>query len=113
MHSSPSRRRAKKVIVAHLCTMAIAQIAFSLVLSWWHPDTEYRVRKDALQARIGETPDRPLFLMVGSSRVSFAFDPESLSPIADDDGRPGLCFNFRHFNSVPGSKQPIVHRVLL
>jgi hypothetical protein len=47
-----------------------------------------------LHARLAETPDRPLVLMLGSSRVDWAFQAGRLSGRKGPDGRPLLAYNF-------------------
>jgi Protein of unknown function (DUF1574) len=112
MKTTKSQYRARRMIVSGIGGLLSLQAAFSLLLPWWHPDMEYRVRREALQARIAERPADSLFLMVGSSRVSFAFDPESLTPMSDDDGRQVLSFNFGHFNAGPTANLLTVDRLL-
>ncbi len=48
----------------------------------------------ALERLVAEEPDRPLLLMVGSSRTSWAFQASSLDGMPDSDGRPMLVYNF-------------------
>jgi hypothetical protein len=48
----------------------------------------------ALERLVAEEPDRPLLLMVGSSRTSWAFQASALDGMPDSDGRPMLVYNF-------------------
>jgi hypothetical protein len=47
-----------------------------------------------LHDRMAETPDRPLVLMLGSSRTDWAFQAGRLSGQPGPDGRPLLVYNF-------------------
>lgn len=112
IHSSKIQSRHRKIIILTLSGIFLVQVAFSLMLPWWHPDAEFRVREATLKARIAEHPERPLFLMIGSSRVSFAFDPELLPSLHDNQGNQVLCYNFGHFNAGPVSHLIRLKRLL-
>ena len=64
-------------------------------------DPEYAARLARLQARHAEHPDRPLLLMLGSSRTGQLFRPEQLPPITDAGGRTVLPFNFSRNGGGP------------
>ena len=64
-------------------------------------DPEYAARLSRLQARQAEHPDRPLLLLLGSSRTGQLFRPEQLPPITDDHGRTVLPFNFSRNGGGP------------
>ena len=109
----PNRRRRTKVIVlSAILIFVIFQLGFSFVLPWWHPDTEYRVRKEALEARSAERPNDPILAMVGSSRVAYAFDPEQLEGLNDPQQRSVLGFNFGHLAAGPVANLLQVKRLL-
>src|SRR5207302_1199130 len=75
------------------------QAAFTAALDRWHPelyDAEYGRRLTALCTRRAEAPERPLFLVVGSSRTALAFRPEIVPPLASPSGVAALPFNFSH-----------------
>lgn len=112
MRKSHTQLRARKILVVNICAIVLMQAAFSFVFPWWHPDAEFRVHKEVLQNRLSEHPDQSAFVMVGSSRVSFGFDPESLSPLTDADGKQVIAFNFGHFNAGPTSNLLTVDRLL-
>jgi hypothetical protein len=48
----------------------------------------------ALRRLVAEKPDRPLLLMLGSSRACWAFRAGDLDGMADSDGRPLRVYNF-------------------
>jgi hypothetical protein len=64
-------------------------------------DVEYGARLALIRARHAETPDRPLLLVVGSSRTVMAFAPEKLPPLRTKDGAEVMPFNFGHFGAGP------------
>ena len=54
-----------------------------------------------LQARLTETPERPLLLMMGSSRTVMCFRPENLAELHTSAGAQVLPFNFSHLAAGP------------
>ncbi len=62
---------------------------------WLRVGPYYELQKwPALERLVAEEPDRPLVLMVGSSRTAWAFQASSLDGMPDSDGRPMLVYNF-------------------
>lgn len=64
-------------------------------------DREYAARMILLKRQQAEHPDRPLFLVVGSSRLVMGFGPEQLAPQTTPDGQTATVFNFSHLGSGP------------
>jgi hypothetical protein len=64
-------------------------------------DPEYSSRLAVLNQRRREAPERPLLLVVGSSRLVTDFLPEQLPPLTSADGQPVLPFNFSHTGAGP------------
>lgn len=64
-------------------------------------DPEYAARLARLQARRAEHPDRPLLLLLGSSRTGQLFRPEQLPPTVDAAGRTVMPFNFSRNGGGP------------
>ena len=62
----------------------------------WHAiGTAFEARKwPKLRQLVAEAPDRPLLLMLGSSRVCWAFRAGTLDGMPDSDGRPLRVYNF-------------------
>jgi hypothetical protein len=100
-HRNNQRIRTRRIIFWAVVFTVISQIGFSFALPWWHPDTEFRLRKELIQARVAEDPNRPLFVMIGSSRVVGGFNPDDLSDITSTTGQKVLCFNFGHVEAGP------------
>jgi hypothetical protein len=57
-------------------------------------DPEYSRKLSGLQRRLAEEPDRPLLLMLGSSRTMMGFQADYLTGIPAAQGQPYLAFNF-------------------
>jgi hypothetical protein len=100
------RRRApwKADLKWFLVFAALAQLGLVVVMDWRRPDLydlEYGKRLALLRRRQAEAPERPLALVVGSSRVGLGFLPEQLPPIRSASGEPVLPFNFSHLAAGP------------
>ncbi len=83
---------------------ALAQIGLLFVADWRSPllyDLEYGTRLALLKRRAAEAPNRPLALVVGSSRLGLGFLPERLPPMKTPDGEIALPFNFTHLAAGP------------
>ncbi len=75
-------------------------VAFQMVPTFlkdrWHRiGPYYELNKwPALEQLVAEDPDRPLLVMVGSSRTAWDFQASALDGMPDSDGRPMLVYNF-------------------
>lgn len=65
-------------------------------------DPEYDGKIKLLEKGHAEAPDRPLLVVLGSSRSVGLFRPERLAPPVADDGRQVMPFNFAHTFAGPG-----------
>ena len=75
----------------------LAQVALLLWMDESWPLFRVRVERDKwiqLHERLAEAPDRPLVLMLGSSRTDWAFQAGRLNGQLGPDGRPLLAYNF-------------------
>jgi hypothetical protein len=91
------------------------QLAICAVTEVCQPDLtdpEFGRRLALLEARLRESGDRPLLLLVGSSRCVCAFRPEILPPVRTASGRRALVFNFAHSGSGPVLNLILVDRLL-
>ncbi|MFM8274318.1 MAG: hypothetical protein ACKODX_18580, partial [Gemmata sp.] len=70
-------------------------------------DPDYHVRLRVVRAAQHQHPDRPLGLMIGSSRAVWAFRPEQLG-----DGEGVLWVNGAHTGAGPTLNRLLVHRYL-
>jgi hypothetical protein len=98
------RRPARAIIIWCVVAFIAMQVAVAASADLLAPevyDPEYAARLTRLQARHAEHPDRPLLLMLGSSRTGQLFRPEQLPPFSDADGRTVLPFNFSRNGGGP------------
>lgn len=91
------RRQGARIL---LCWVAFWYVLGQLALFAWMDESwqlnRTRVEHDKwkqLHERIAETPDRPLVLMLGSSRSDWAFQAGRLNGWPGPDGRPLLAYN--------------------
>ena len=115
----PSRGRrlanGRRVIAWTLVSFFALQCLFVATLDTLRPDIydrEAGVRLALLQERIREHPERPVVLVVGSSRIGLGFVPRELPPLATADGREAIPFNYSHLAAGPRMNLIQVHRVL-
>jgi hypothetical protein len=91
------------------------QLALDVGVVARHPelqDPEYGARLALLRERLAESPDRPLLLLLGSSRTVGSFVPEKLPPLRAASGEPPLVFNFSHLGAGPGMNLLEMRRLL-
>lgn len=80
-----------------------------------HPelqDPEFAARLALLRRRVAEAPNRPVLLLLGSSRTVGSFVPEKLPPVRSASGEPALVFNFSHLGAGPGMNLVELRRLL-
>jgi hypothetical protein len=102
-----SRRRsrcARSALLWFAAYYALAQLAFNLVLPGWHPTMQdnyqaYKLRQ--VRDWTAREPDRPLVVMLGSSRTQQAFQAGRLHGLPGPGGKPLLAYNL----GVPMSGQ--------
>lgn len=112
---APRRLPARSEIFWTLGSFLALTALFVLFVEVRHPewyDREYQVRRTLLNERIAETPERPVVLVAGSSRVVVAFMPERLGSIRDKDGHEALIFNYAHLGAGPRFNLIQLHRAL-
>lgn len=98
--------------VAGFLAFTIASVAMidSRCPQWY--DREYQVRRELLSDRVRENPEKPVCLMIGSSRTVVNFMPEKLAPMHDAQGREVLFFNYSHFGAGSRMNMMQAHRAL-
>jgi hypothetical protein len=89
-------RRGRAALLWFLTFYALAQLALNLVLADWHPTLQDNCQSYKLQ-KIRElaagAPDRPLLVMLGSSRTQCALQAGLLNGLPGTDGQPLLAYN--------------------
>src|SRR5579884_1010661 len=90
------RRFGRGVMLWVLFWFVAFQMAATFFKDRWHKiGPHYELQKwPALERLVAEEPERPLLLMIGSSRTSCAFQASALDGMPDSDGRPMLVYNF-------------------
>src|SRR5207248_1044291 len=86
-------RRSALTFVWAVAAFAAGQLVLGLAVERWLPqarDPDYAAKVERLRARRAEAPDRPLVLVLGSSRVQLGLRG---GPVYAD-GRTALVFNF-------------------
>jgi len=91
------KRSARGLFLWVLFWYVIAQVALLLWMNdrWALNRTRVEHQKwEQLHERLAEFPDRPLVLILGSSRMDWAFEAGRLNGQPGPDGRPLLVYNF-------------------
>jgi hypothetical protein len=105
--------RSRRVLLWGLLAFAGLHLGTAVALERLLPavrDPEYAAKADRLRALVRQAPDRPLVLVLGSSRVLMNFDAaraESQLP-----GRPTAVFNFGLSGAGPMLQQVCLRRLL-
>ena len=105
----------KRVVLWTLACFLGLQVALNLYMETRHAevyDPEYRDRLVLLRQRVQEHPQRPLLLIVGSSRIMTGVAPEQLPPLHSADGACALPFNACHTGAGTVHNLLMVERLL-
>jgi len=108
-------RRARAALACGLAVFVAIQVAHNVVLDGPGAamrDFEYGVKLDRLRARLLEAPERPLTLILGSSRSANGVLPGPLAAAARADGRRPLVFNFALTGFGPVQELMLLRRLL-
>ena len=108
------RQRARTGIISFLILIFLGNLALSSWLEFgprrWR-DPEYGKRISRLQARIAEQPERPLAVVIGSSRTAMGIRPGTWEATTADKTVP-LLFNMSIVGSGPIMQLVTVRRML-
>jgi hypothetical protein len=91
------RLGSRAVLLWSLGFFAAAQLALVLALKVWHPtltETWQAEKWEQLRQLAAREPDRPLAVMLGSSRTDDAFQAQLLNDRPGPGGKPWLAYNF-------------------
>jgi hypothetical protein len=82
----------------------VAQLSFQALSECVEPglrDPVYAAKRDRLRACMAAFPERPLFLVLGTSRTGVGLRPDQLPAATDAGGRRPLVFNFGQIGADP------------
>ncbi|HEY7329687.1 MAG TPA: hypothetical protein VH592_18780 [Gemmataceae bacterium] len=117
------RKRKKQRLAAHTRSCLLwgltffAAAHFGMLIAtqsfWPHlRDPEYGYKLSSLRRQLHEGPDRPLLVLLGSSRTGQGVRPGVMPDLPTPDGRIPLVFNFSQVGSGPLAEFVILHRLL-
>ena len=107
-------RHARVAIACFALAFVAGQAAFRLALSNRPAigDPEFGRKLDDLRAKVADGPNRPLVVMLGSSRVATGFRPDALPRLTTPDGREAVAFNFAQVGTGPQVAHLVLKRML-
>jgi hypothetical protein len=90
------RRSGRTVALGSFALYVAGLLAFALALDHWHPNhgSGGIVKLEQLRRLVGRQPDRPLVVMLGSSRTYGMFRARSLAELSGPDGKPVVAYNY-------------------
>jgi hypothetical protein len=92
-----SSTKGKRIVVWTLAGFILSQLALSIYLDRRRPETRdplYGYRLNCLRQRLAESPNAPLFLILGSSRVKYSIWPDAMKIHTADESVPSIVYNF-------------------
>jgi hypothetical protein len=116
----PSRRarlngQARAALLWGLAFSAVAHVIFVIGTQRHWPqlrDPEFGYKLMRLRQQIAEEPDRPVLMLLGSSRTGQGFRPGVLPGYQTPDGRTPFVFNFSQVGSGPLAELVTLRRLL-
>lgn len=114
-YQSRANARGKTALLWAALAFVGTQGALAFVVSCQRPeirDPEYGYRRHRLRAQAAATPDRPLFLILGSSRTLSGICPPALPPWPASAGPEPRVFNFSLLGTGPVRELMILRRLL-
>jgi hypothetical protein len=112
---SQANRRSKSALVWGVLTFLAVQGVLAYIASSSHPeirDPEYGYRLRRLREQAAAAPDRPLLLILGSSRTLSGICPTALPPWPNDAGSEPRVFNFSQLGAGPVRGLQTLRRLL-
>jgi hypothetical protein len=107
--------RARASLIWTVVGFVAAQVFLTLALECCRQDvndSEFEMRSARLERAHRAEPERPILLVVGSSRFVTAFHPERMPALTCAEGPAPLVFNFSHFGAGPLMNLVQMKRVL-
>lgn len=110
-----SAGRGKRAVFWAVVCFALSQLALWVYLDCRLPEVRdplYTHRLHSLQSRLARSPDAPLVLLLGSSRVKYGLWPAAMSVRSPASSPPPVIYNFA-FNGAGFIRQLMYFRRLL
>ncbi len=108
-------RQTRACLLWSLAFFAVAQTGMLIATQSYWPhlrDPEFGYKLTLLRKLRTEEPDRPLLVLLGSSRTGQGLRPAALPQLRTSDGRTPLVFNFSLVGSGPLAELVTLHRLL-
>ncbi len=107
-------RRARVALACFALAFVAGQAGFRWALARRPSigDPEFGRKLDSLRARVADDPNRPLVVMLGSSRVATGFRPDVLPRLTTADGREVSAFNYAQVGTGPQVAHLVLKRML-
>jgi hypothetical protein len=98
-------RRAAAALAWMAFTFAGLQIGYQVVVDAWFPrlydrEADYRYRE--LTSLVKAEAQRPLLVVLGSSRTSMSFHPQAVGPLTSGAEPEPIAYNFSHLGASSG-----------
>jgi hypothetical protein len=114
MPKRPTRRRTRSDVLWCLAGFCAFQLGLNVAVEHWRPeyrDPEYGTKRQLLAQQQVRHPNRPLALVLGSSRVLDGLRPELLPAFRTPVGTP-LVFNYGLTGATPVEQLLVLRRLL-
>jgi len=115
MDAGQTRKRARQALLWGLLFFACFQVTLTVLIErvrpmWSDPEYGYRVKR--LRQRIAAEPDKPLLLVLGSSRVGNGVEADTLPPAGSTGPVKPIVFNMSLAGGTPVVELFMLHRML-
>ncbi|HLJ92588.1 MAG TPA: hypothetical protein VKU02_05270 [Gemmataceae bacterium] len=107
--------RCRKTLVGGLIGCLVLHITLVVITDQVLPelrDPEYGFKLARLRERLRQEPDRPLLLLLGSSRTGYGLRPEAAADWRTPNGESPIVYNFGLTGSGPILELLCLHRLL-
>jgi hypothetical protein len=97
-------QRTRKALIWTALVFFLLQLGFVVIVDCWFPlfyDSEAAARFKELRALAQAEPERPILLLLGSSRTCMSFRPEIVGDLLPGLGQHPLVYNYSHLGASP------------
>jgi hypothetical protein len=112
---SKIKLRGRNALLWSLIGFAVLQLSLGVCMDRWQPelrDPEYGYKLMRLRERLHEEPNRPLMLVIGSSRAGLGFNPGEVAVTLPQSAETPAIFNFAMTGSGPFMELMFLKRLL-